>query len=43
MPMHLRHAGINSWLEYTINHYNQQNNGSSPTIHFSFPSQDQNE
>jgi hypothetical protein len=36
-------ANINSWLEYTNSHYSQQNHGSSPTIHFSFPSQNMNE
>jgi hypothetical protein len=35
-------ASIHGWNTPTI-HYNQQNNGSSPTIRFSFPSQDQNE
>jgi hypothetical protein len=24
MPMHIRHASIISWPEYTNNHYNQQ-------------------
>jgi hypothetical protein len=42
MPKHLRHAGINSWLEYTNNIYIQQNHGSSPKIHFPFPSQTMN-
>jgi hypothetical protein len=42
-PKHLRHAGINSWLEYTNSIYSQQNHGSSPTICFPFPSQNMNE
>jgi hypothetical protein len=27
MPMHLKHTSTISWLEYTNNYYNQQNNG----------------
>jgi hypothetical protein len=42
-PKHLRHAGLDSWLEYTNSLYNQQYHGFSSTIHFPFPSQDTNE
>jgi hypothetical protein len=43
IPKHLRHAGLDSWLEYTNSLYNQQYHGFSSTIHFPFPSQDMNE
>jgi hypothetical protein len=42
-PMHLRHAGLKSWLDYTSDHYNQQYHGYSLVVHFPFPSQDADE
>jgi hypothetical protein len=42
-PKHLRHAGLNSWMEYTSSLYIQKNHSSSPTICFPFPSQNVNE
>jgi hypothetical protein len=42
-PKHLRHAGLDSWLEYTSSLYNQQYHGFSSTVCFPFPSQDMNE
>jgi hypothetical protein len=43
IPNHIRHAGLNSWLEYTNSLYIQQNHGFSPTIRFPFPIQNMNE
>jgi hypothetical protein len=43
MPKNIRHAGLDSWLEYTSSLYIQQIHGSSPTVRFPFPSQDTNE
>ena len=37
MPMHLRHAGLKSWMDYTNDLCNQQYHGYSSTICFSFP------
>jgi hypothetical protein len=43
IPKHLRHAGIDSWKEYTSNIYNQQYPSFPSIVHFPFPSQDTNE
>jgi hypothetical protein len=40
---HLRQVGLDSWLEYTNNLYNQQYDGCSSKFHFPFLSQDTNE
>jgi hypothetical protein len=34
-PMHLRHAGLKSWLDYTSDLYSQQYHGYSSVVHFS--------
>jgi len=42
-PMHLRHAGLKSWLDSTSDHYSQQNHGYSSSVHFPFPRKDTDE
>jgi hypothetical protein len=42
-PKHLKHVGIDSWLDYMNTIYNQKHHGLSSTVHLPFPSQDTNE
>jgi hypothetical protein len=43
MEMHLRHAILKSWLDYTNDHYSQQYHGYSSVVRFPLPRQDTDE